>query len=36
MGSCEHGNKPSGFLKGGEFHDRPNTCFSRTLLHGVN
>jgi hypothetical protein len=36
-GCCEHGNEPSGSLKGGEFLDYLNVCqlLKRDLLHGV-
>jgi hypothetical protein len=33
-GSCEHGNKPSGSIKCGEFHERTLRFSRRTLLDG--
>jgi len=38
VGSCEHGNKHSGSIQGGEFLDRlvVVTFSRRTLLHGVS
>jgi hypothetical protein len=37
VGPCEHGNEPSGSIKGGESHQLMATSFSRRiLLHGVN
>jgi len=37
QGSCEHGNEPLGFIKGGEFLNRwTNISFSRrALLNGL-
>jgi hypothetical protein len=32
-GSCEHGNKPSGFFKVGEFIDQINDCY--LLKNGI-
>jgi hypothetical protein len=32
-GCCEHGNKPTDSVKGGEFFDELSDSFSRTLLH---
>jgi hypothetical protein len=36
--SCDHGNEPSSFIKGGEFTDYLSDCpFSgRTLLHRIS
>jgi hypothetical protein len=36
-GSCEHGNEPSGFMKGEEFFDLLSDCkfLKMTLLHEV-
>jgi hypothetical protein len=35
-GSCEHGNEPSGSIKGEEFLDQQSYCFSSTIFCGVN
>jgi hypothetical protein len=35
-GSCEHGNDPSGSIKGKEFLDWATVSFSRTLLHVIS
>jgi hypothetical protein len=39
VGSCEHGNEPSGSIKGGEFLRLAEHTISfsrRTLVHGVS
>jgi hypothetical protein len=36
MCSCEHGNEPSGSIKGGELISLAVISVSRTVHHGVN